>query len=847
MHKNNNQTAIKRLSKRSIQKNRTRNMFAVMAIILTTYMIATVFSIGISFAKNYSTMTIRAAGTTASIFLDHPTEEQYYKIKQLDYIEAAGIQVKAGTIEQHNEDNADVTIPMIYYDESQWESMYTPAISHINGDYPVRENEMMLSVEALNQLGIVNPKLNMTIPLSYVDQNGEVSESFRLSGWFTNYKDYGNGGVGIALVSQQYIKKSGFMLEENGVLSVSTNTGAQKEEVYSKIEKDIALKPGQEFYKKVDSSEESSNIIMITMAVICSISLFIVLSGYLLIYNVIYISVAKDIRFYGMLKVIGTSSKQIRKVVHNQVYRLSFVAIPVGLALSFITSFGVVPMAMKIFQDDSVYSAMPNDLSFHPIIFVGTALFAFFTIYLSCRKPAKMASNVSPIEALRYTGVVSKKKNRDSTKGSKLHRMAFHNVFRVKKRAFLVFASLTLGILTLLSVNGFLDSLKVENYLDTYYPNDFVYQSTEVDKEVFDDHFLAKLSQIDEISEMEIITSVRSGVVYDDALLTPILKGVYYHDPYFKGQEQFASYKEFLSHVESLEDYGTRLIAVGDDYVESYNKTHHQQIDLKAFQKGETVIISNSMNYENIEDMIGKKVVLKEKDTNKETSVMIGGVFNSKESEYELYSYRFGEIPAIYVSEAFMNKFTNNATAFFIKMNVDDSREPAVKNRLKNINTQVSSGEYVFEAKSDVTASFASTITNMNILADSVSILLIFIGLLNFVNVMVTGVHSRLKELAVLESIGMTKKQVHQMLTYEGFYYAFITLMIMMTLGNAVIYVMSVVTPKIADYATFDYPLTLMSTLIVIIFMICLLVPNMIYRLTVKDSVTERLRETETN
>jgi len=846
MHKNNNQTAIKRLSKRSIQKNRTRNMFAVMAIILTTYMIATVFSIGISFAKNYSTMTIRAAGTTASIFLDHPTEEQYYKIKQLDYIEAAGIQVKAGTIERYKEDNANVAIPMIFYDESQWESMYTPAISHINGDYPVRKNEMMLSVEALSLLGIENPKLDMTIPLSYVTQNGEMSESFRLSGWFTNYKDYGNGGVGIALVSQQYIKNSGFTLEENGILSISTKIGAQKEEAYSKIEKDIALKPGQELYRAFDTSEESSNITMTAIAVICSISLFIVLSGYLLIYNVVYISVAKDIRFYGMLKVIGASPKQIRKVVRNQVYRLSFVAIPLGLALSFITSFGVVPMAMKIFQDDSMYSAMPNDLSFHPIIFVGTALFAFFTIFLSCRKPAKMAGSVSPIEALRYTGVVSKKKNRSSTKGSKLHRMALHNVFRVKKRAFLVFASLTLGILTLLSVNGFLDSLKVENYLDTYYPDDFVYQSTAVDKEVFDDHFLAKLSKMDEISEMEIITSVRSGVVYDDVLLTPILKGVYYHDPYFKGQEQFTSYKEFLSHVESLEDYGTRLIAVGDDYVESYNKTHHQQIDLRAFKKGETVIISNSMNYENMENMIGKKVVLKE-DTNKETSVMIGGVFNSKESEYELYSYRFGEIPAIYVSETFMNKFTNNATAFFIKMNVDDSREPAVKNRLKNINTQVSSGEYVFEAKSDVTAAFDSTITSMNILADSISILLIFIGLLNFVNVMVTGVHSRLKELAVLESIGMTKKQVHRMLTYEGFYYAFITLIIMMTLGNAVIYAMSVVTPKIADYATFDYPFILMSTLIVIIFMICLLVPNIIYRLIVKDSVTERLRETETN
>ena len=37
-------------------------------------------------------------------------------------------------------------------------------------------------------------------------------------------------------------------------------------------------------------------------------------SGYLIIYNIFQISVAADIRFYGRLKTLGTSKKQLKKI-----------------------------------------------------------------------------------------------------------------------------------------------------------------------------------------------------------------------------------------------------------------------------------------------------------------------------------------------------------------------------------------------------------------------------------------------------------------------------------------------------------------------------------------------------
>ena len=49
------------------------------------------------------------------------------------------------------------------------------------------------------------------------------------------------------------------------------------------------------------------------------------------------------------------------------------------------------------------------------------------------------------------------------------------------------------------------------------------------------------------------------------------------------------------------------------------------------------------------------------------------------------------------------------------------------------------------------------------------------IGVLNFINTMVTNIIARKKEFAIIEAVGMTKKQLKKMLLLEGFYYSFDT------------------------------------------------------------------------
>ena len=127
--------------------------------------------------------------------------------------------------------------------------------------------------------------------------------------------------------------------------------------------------------------------------------LLIVFTGYLIIYNIFQISVKNDIRFYGMLKTIGTTGKQIRGMIRRQALLLSAVGIPVGLIAGYLIGKLLVPVVISATNADANAGIT---VSLNPLIFVGSALFVLITVLISTGKPGRIASGVSPIEAMRF-------------------------------------------------------------------------------------------------------------------------------------------------------------------------------------------------------------------------------------------------------------------------------------------------------------------------------------------------------------------------------------------------------------------------------------------------------------
>ena len=92
------------------------------------------------------------------------------------------------------------------------------------------------------------------------------------------------------------------------------------------------------------------NINFQTIAVCIILGLGIVLCGYLLIYNVFYISVSNDVRFYGQLRTIGTTSSQIGKIISRQAMKIACFGIIAGLLGSFALSIFLSPLHSALLQ-----------------------------------------------------------------------------------------------------------------------------------------------------------------------------------------------------------------------------------------------------------------------------------------------------------------------------------------------------------------------------------------------------------------------------------------------------------------------------------------------------------------
>ena len=166
-------------------------------------------------------------------------------------------------------------------------------------------------------------------------------------------------------------------------------------------------------------------------------------------HNIFQISVIQDIQSYGQLKTLGTTRRQIKKLISKQVMRLSCIGIPIGLLIGFFIGRSLVPFLMN----GTAYTAAAGiKVSVNPLIFIGSAIFAWITVYISVRKPAKIAGTVSPVEAIRYTendaSAFKGKKaiTKKSTHGAQIYRMALANLGRNKKRTILVIVSMTLSL-----------------------------------------------------------------------------------------------------------------------------------------------------------------------------------------------------------------------------------------------------------------------------------------------------------------------------------------------------------------------------------------------------------------
>ncbi len=545
---NDTSAIVKKLARRSFQHERQRNLFAIVALALTSFMITATFSIGFSYFETYQMQQTRLMGTTADVGITNVTEDQLVEIAKSSLVLDVGIQQRLGSVDTEQLQSA--RLGMVWIDDTEWETHRLPTISGVVGNYPSSKNEVMLPTWVLGQMGISDPQIGMEIALSYQIGNSYdyITDTFSLSGYYTDYISTRTNNRGYVYVSAAFKDSLNVSLDNSVTALLRFQGNDDVDKNCERLQRKIAFTEKQTF-EIVPLGQANGGSIVLAVIVL---AVFISFSGYLLIYNILYISVTKDVQSYGRLKTIGTTKKQIKKIIYKQATKISCIGIPIGLLLGAVVSFGVVPYFLNMMY--STNSDVGTKVSFSPLIFIGAAIFTFITAMIASMKPAKIAGGVSPIAALRYTAASTKTSIKNCGK-MKLSRMAWNNVFRNVKSTTLVFVSLFFGLSLFLVVTGLLHGLSPENYVSQWGVSDFAITYSIHEKED-----LISSEMISEISQLD-------GIDFSDPA-----KLETYQQNFFGG-----------------------VFGIDSAYLEEINKTLNLPVDTSAFEQGKVVLLSKTV------------------------------------------------------------------------------------------------------------------------------------------------------------------------------------------------------------------------------------------------------------
>ena len=857
MRKVKNQKVIRNLSDKSFRASRTRNTIAVLAIALTSMLFTTLFTIGLGSVENFQQQTMRQSGGDSHGVIKDITMEEYEALKDHPLIkESAACEVLADNVA--NPEFLKRHVELWYVPEYHYPHRY---LEIEEGRAPEKADEVLVDEVTMELLGLpkkTGQEITLSLQVGTADPAAE-DRTFTVTGILRADPAMNTGFV---VTSEDYLTKYAEEIkaaerEEYAMtgridmdvnFSNSFNIQKKLEQViaesgYSVTEGDKNYLSSNVNWAYVSDSAQSDPM---TMGAVAGGLFIILLTGYLIIYNVFQLSVVKDIRYDGLLKTIGTTGRQIRKIVRRQAWKLAVAGIPLGLVTGFFVGKGIVPLVVE----RSAYQGSDVQVSLNPWIFAGAILFSLATVWISTRKPARIAGRVSPIEAVRYTEDQNeKKKEKKGTDGGKLWRMALSNLARSKGRTVIVILSLSLSVILLNSIFTVTSSFRMDQFLKKFVVSDFLIANAEY----FNSEYYGVKEGIEEISLSESFIRAceeeegfeRGGRLYMSNEVG-LEAETYQPTENVMTDENGEFYNMFGSEkvpYQRNEDGSYRTTFYGlEDYPLEKAEPFEGETDLSVIKEklatGKYLLgaVATDDNDQVIEDEIyyhaGDHVTLVMKDGEKREFEILSLI---KENYYGLTN-RMGSQFAFYTTADVFLSMESPDYLMSYEFDVEDGREAQFEEFLENYTTTQEPLMH-YESKQKWLDEFNGLTGLFTLVGGVLTMVVGVIGILNFVNATLTGIVTRKREFAIMEAIGMTKRQLTRMLMLEGLYYAGFTILCSLEGGC----LLSVTLVRIlADGMWFmEYQFILWPMLIVfpILLLLGVLVPYLAYLPQRRESV----------
>ncbi len=845
---------LKKFTKQNLKLNKKRTIVTIIGIMLSTALICAVAGMVTSTQQTLVNLMIKTQGNYHVCFQDVPKEQLKY-IEENTGVESYFLSDSLGYAKLN--DSKNDSKPYMYVMEYSKKGLENSGINLEEGRLPENSNEIVISEHIISN-GRVNfkigdsltldigtrqfkdgTKLNQENPYTTKDESGEnleeeivntTSKTYKIVGIIKrlNYDLEGFSAPGYTVIS--------YMENENNVdnanISVLFKNPKDNEMVTNQILKTIKNNTNTEIETRVNSDllrfqgALSDSALKVLYGIASIVIIIIVVSSIFVIRNSFSISVSEKTKQYGMLTSVGATKKQIKKTVLLEGFFIGLIAIPLGILC------GIIAIVVLIWIINYLLGDMLNGAVFSysvpilPICF--SIIISAITIYLSCILPARKASKISAIEAIRGNDDIKIKSKKIKT--SKLTKKIFgiggviasKNLKRSKKKYRTTVISLVVSISIFVALSSFLEYGKKMTgmyYIDLGYNVSVSNGTEEIYKEI------AKLDNIKKYSYS-----------YETFGEIDVEK---YGTEYGKQQNKINN--ENSNSQEFNDKAQINIILINNEYFKEFIK----ELGLNEKDYKNTIILEDDIieyhkadgtktirNYYNINsgDTINLKI------NEKEMQVKISKKTDKRPMGFES---RYFNVGCLFVSEDFIN----NKDIPIDGLVIDSSNPTQLENTLVDLKKEN-------EKYSEISiTNYDTYVEQSNRLILLISIFLYgfitvitLIGVTNIFNTITTNMILRSKEFANLKSIGMTTKEFNKMIRLESILYGVKSLIIGIPIGILGSYF---IYKSFANSTDFGYILPLWSIIISVIFVFIIVGLTMKYSLNKinKQNIIETIRE----
>ena len=823
---NNNRQIINKLAKNTVRTNKRQFSILFVTIMLSAFMLFSVFTVGLTYLDLSRLQNSRLYGSEWDIVIMNGfTANQKETLINNSKIETVGVLSYCGNVKSSDMDST-VNAAFLWGDETYWESQKSPVRTEMDGHYPQKENELLATEEVLAECGKSSLEIGDNLSITYEDNTGIHTKVFVISGI---WKGYGTDKENF-YVSEDFYKQTGYDLELSGILQAKFKSNYVIEKTIENLKDSLKLSSAQVF-QATDYIEKSLTILL----AVFGLGFIICLSAYLLIYNILYLSVSGKIRYYGLLQTLGMTKRQLVQLIKKQIAVVGVTGIIAGIILGVTISLTLIPHVIKVLG----ISLGNTGVHFYPEVLVLSALVSGIAVLCGVRTPIHIATDVTPVEATKYRDNIEIAYTKKICKGNLYWYMAINQLRKNKKRTIVVFLSLATSLIVFFCLTTLIDSQGKRTVYPNYWNADFiVYNDTQITDDISSLQAAIDNKFVSDIEETEAIKEVHA------------VKGVPVTFPYCKNSfsdfwiKSYTELKPYLSYSETAleyqqnpEKYYGMIKGIDESEFDYLNDTLGNIIDKQDFLNGKTAILQYA-GFEIPEKWIGSTIPFFIGTERQE--IVIGAV------NYGDYYGATANIGAnLIISEKYMESLTANPYILSLNIKYEQSYEVETENKIKNIIESSSySSDLICLSKYDDMKIIQDSQSGMYEIGTAISLLLLLVGMLNYINTMASSMQNRKLTFSIMESVGMSRKQIRKLLIREGILYAAGSVFITLTIGIGITYFVF----QSMNYMKIPFMLPIFPLIyaILLIMMICILTPLITYKKLVRNrSIVERLREFE--